>query len=140
MIKIQLEQSVIAKEERLSKALLLNVQKVLNQNLKDQPDGIMAVAFISDEEMHALNHRYRGKDKTTDVLSFSYLEDEDEDTLGDVVISVEQARLQAKNGLENELVTLIVHGVLHVLGFDHETKKDAKIMLPLQDKIVEHIL
>ena len=86
-----------------------------------------SVAFVSDRRMKELNSFFRGKDSTTDVLSFPHESDEfdpDDSNLGDIVISVEQAERQAgENGLtlENEIKQLILHGVLHLSGYDHET-------------------
>lgn len=85
------------------------------------------VAFISDKKMRELNKQFRGKDKTTDVLSFPFQPDEfetDANNLGDIVISAEQAEKQsAENDLdfETEVKQLILHGVLHLCGYDHET-------------------
>jgi probable rRNA maturation factor len=85
------------------------------------------VAFVSDRHMRELNRRWRGKHGTTDVLSFPAEQDEFEKTegwsLGDVVISVEQAGRQAdEHGLEfdEEVAQLILHGLLHLCGYDHE--------------------
>ena len=102
-----------------------------------------SVAFVSDRRMKELNRFFRGKDSTTDVLSFPHEADEfdsgsftgeaDQRTvpegitptfLGDIVISVEQAARQAEeNGLtlENEIKQLILHGLLHLCGHDHQT-------------------
>ena len=86
-----------------------------------------AVALISDRRMKELNKFFRSKDSMTDVLSFPYEADEfdpNKNNLGDVVISVEQAKRQAEqNGLtlECEIKQLILHGVLHLCGYDHET-------------------
>ncbi|HYO64084.1 MAG TPA: rRNA maturation RNase YbeY [Pyrinomonadaceae bacterium] len=86
------------------------------------------VAFVSDRVMGGLNRRWRGKRGTTDVLSFPAGQDEFERaegaSLGDVVVSVEQAARQAEeHGLsfENEVEQLILHGLLHLCGYDHET-------------------
>lgn len=94
----------------------------------DEADGRdFAIAFVSDRRMKELNGFFRGKDSTTDVLSFPHEPDEfdNENTnLGDIVISVEQAERQAKENkltLENEIKQLILHGLLHLCGFDHET-------------------
>lgn len=94
----------------------------------DEFDGrSFAIAFVSDRRMTELNKLFRDKDSTTDVLSFPREPDEfdpDKDNLGDIVISVEQAERQAKeNGLtlKNEIKQLILHGVLHLCGYDHET-------------------
>jgi probable rRNA maturation factor len=86
------------------------------------------VAFVSDRAMRELNRRWRGKRGTTDVLSFPAGQEEFEKgeglSLGDVVISVEQAARQAaEHGLdfEGEVEQLILHGLLHLCGYDHET-------------------
>ncbi|MBS1792227.1 MAG: rRNA maturation RNase YbeY [Acidobacteria bacterium] len=85
------------------------------------------VAFVSDARMRVLNRDFRGKNATTDVLSFPFEPDEFEpagDFLGDIVISTEQARRQAAEnglGLETEIRQLILHGILHLCGYDHET-------------------
>lgn len=90
------------------------------------------VAFVSDRAMTELNRRWRGKHGTTDVLSFpagqSEFEETDGATLGDVVISTERAALQAReNGLsfDEEIAQLILHGLLHLCGYDHETDDGA---------------
>jgi len=88
----------------------------------------VTVVFVSDRAMRKINRQWRGKRGTTDVLSFSSQqsawEEEAEATLGDVVISAEQAARQAKeHGLEldQEIAQLILHGLLHLCGYDHET-------------------
>ena len=94
----------------------------------DEAEGkTFSIAFISDRRMRELNKFFRGKDTTTDVLSFPHEPDEfdvDKTNLGDIVISAEQAQRQAKeNGLtlDNEIKQLILHGILHLCGYDHET-------------------
>ena len=88
---------------------------------------LFSVAFVSDSRMKQLNEVFRGKDTTTDVLSFPYEADKfdpDKTNLGDIVISAEQAQKQAaENGLtlEGEIKQLILHGLLHLCGYDHET-------------------
>lgn len=91
-------------------------------------DAGATVAFVSDRAMRELNRRWRGKVGTTDVLSFPSGQEEFERvegaSLGDVVISVEQAARQAaEHGLkfDNEVEQLILHGLLHLCGYDHET-------------------
>lgn len=86
------------------------------------------VVFVSDRRMRELNRVWRGKSETTDVLSFSPGPDEFENPggshLGDVVISVEQAERQAtenKLSLDQEIAQLILHGLIHLCGFDHST-------------------
>lgn len=98
------------------------------------------VAFVSDRAMRELNRRWRGKTGTTDVLSFPAEQDEFERaagaTLGDVVISVEQAERQAaEHGLDfdGETAQLILHGLLHLCGYDHE--RDAGEMNALERRL-----
>src|SRR6185369_5521183 len=86
------------------------------------------VVFVSDAAIRKLNRQFRGKDQVTDVLSFPHeaelFEAENQTHLGEVVISVQRAELQAKqNGLtfSNEVEQLILHGLLHLCGYDHET-------------------
>ena len=79
------------------------------------------VAFVSDKSIRKLNQQFRRIDKATDVLSFPA---EEETNLGDIAISLDRAAVQAKdNGLtfENEIAQLILHGLLHLSGYDHET-------------------
>lgn len=105
-------------------------QEFVERALKVVPaEGAGAtVAFVSDRAMRGLNRRWRGKVGTTDVLSFPAGQEEFEKgeglSLGDVVVSVEQAARQAaEHGLdfEGEVRQLILHGLLHLCGYDHET-------------------
>ena len=111
----------------------------------EKGDAEVSVALVGDQEMRPLNAKYRKKNRTTDVLSFpadpsmplrSAL-------LGDVIISVEQARRQAKerkSSLKMEMVTLLIHGILHLLGYDHErSPRQAKIMASLEQKLLSHL-
>ncbi len=78
------------------------------------------IAFVSDKKIRELNRQFRGIDKATDVLSFP----SDESDLGDIAVSVDTAAAQAKeNGLklDEEIAQLILHGLLHLSGHDHET-------------------
>ena len=84
----------------------------------------LSVRFVTSREMQALNARYRGQDRPTDVLSFPGEETPEGLHLGDIAIAVPVARRQAAergHSLELELKTLLLHGVLHCLGHDHET-------------------
>jgi probable rRNA maturation factor len=99
----------------------------------------LGVLFVGDRRMRGLNHRYRGKDRVTDVLAFAMREAfrphatrPSPKMLGDVVISVPTAWRQAKEAgrsLDEELTWLLVHGILHLCGYDHErSEKDARRM------------
>ncbi len=85
--------------------------------------------LTDDATIQKLNKQYRDKDRPTDVLSFSM---EDPVHLGQIVISVDRARQQAKDigqSLEDELQFLFAHGILHLLGYDHEKPEEEKVML-----------
>ena len=111
------------------------------QVLKIAPaDGAgVTIAFVSDRRMCELNRRWRGKEATTDVLSFPAAQVEFEKLegflLGDIVISVEQAARQAAEhelDFDREVAQLILHGVLHLCGYDHETDKGEMNRLELR--------
>jgi len=84
------------------------------------------VLFTGDAEMKRLNRQYRNVDATTDVLSFSSRGGPGPETLGDIVVSLPTARRQAKNigsSFERETLFLLVHGLLHIMGYDHERSR-----------------
>ncbi len=102
-------------------------------------DARVGVVIASDAMVRDLNRRFRGEDARTDVLSFSQREDAGEFVLppgesahlGDVIISLPASRRQAKqagHSLERELALLLVHGLLHLLGYDHATGEQARAM------------
>jgi probable rRNA maturation factor len=109
--------------------------------LVEQDESELSVALIGNAEMRKLNARFRNKDYPTDVLSFPVEEGLPGPVrlLGDVIISVDKARQQAKErgrSLGEEIIALLIHGILHLLGYDHErSAKDARIMTRLEKKI-----
>jgi len=95
------------------------------------PDVLISIAFIHDDEMQKLNKQYRGKNKPTDVLSFSAQEGEMlegmEHILGDIIISIDTAQAQAQeleHTLLEEIAVLLAHGIMHLLGLDHERSEE----------------
>ena len=110
-----------------------------------KPDAELSVVITDDGEIQALNREYRGIDRVTDVLSFSQVEGEgpvqENDLLGDVVISWEQAERQAGelgHGTSEELARLLVHGVLHLFGFKHVgcSEEEAERMRRMEDRLL----
>ncbi len=101
------------------------------------------LTFVSDRKMRGLNKMFRGINFTTDVLSFPFEADEfepDANNLGDIVISIEQASRQASDNqltIETEIKQLILHGILHLCGFDHEADAGEmnSIEMKLRDKL-----
>lgn len=95
----------------------------------------VSVVFCDDAHIHELNRTYRGVDRPTDVLSFALNEGEEpdivngpaENLLGDIIISLDTAARQAEeygHSLEREMAYLVIHGMLHLLGYDHEKDED----------------
>jgi probable rRNA maturation factor len=112
------------------------ILEILNQNRAE-----LSLAIVGNQEIQKLNSRYRNRNEPTDVLSFpseGYLPT-GEKLLGDVVISVEQAKRQAREGrkkLEAELEALLIHGILHLLGYDHEASaKEARKMRRMENSV-----
>ena len=130
-IQIQNDQEIHAVDTAKFKS---HVQKIM-QALECHDDEL-SVLIVDDAKIRQLNHQYRDIDTATDVLSFPQNDEEDAEfiskILGDVVISVETAERQAVEhqfSLEQELVLLLIHGTLHLLGYDHERSlEEEKIM------------
>jgi len=105
-------------------------------------DAELSIALVDDATISDLNRRYRSKAGPTDVLSFSQLEGEHVELagnlLGDVVISLETAARQARvahRGLDSEVAKLLVHGILHLIGHDHELDDEARVMQQLERRL-----
>lgn len=94
-----------------------------------------SVAIVSDRAIRKFNKEYRGKDKPTDVLSFRYTDD-----AGEIILSAQRIRAQAKeygHTIQAEAVFLLVHGILHIMGWDHErSEKEARAMRQLEQRII----
>jgi probable rRNA maturation factor len=119
------------------------------QGYREPPD--VGVALVDDGYIRVLNREYRGGDYPTDVLAFpidaehdvASLQRREEPGLGDIVISVERARDQArqfKHPLRREVALLAIHGLLHLLGYDDETEAAASVMWARQKELLDTIL
>ena len=98
---------------------------------------VVALSLTDDAELRRLNREYAQEDHATDVLSFSQDEGAGPKSplLGDIVISVPYARRQAKGRLVDELIHLAVHGLAHLLGYDHATKAEERVMFAYEAKL-----
>jgi len=120
---------------RLKKLALTVLELVERGNVE------LSLALIGNAEMQKLNAKYRRMNHPTDVLSFPMEEKLLQETrlLGDVIISVEQAAEQARERrrtLDEEMTTLLIHGIVHLLGYDHErSAKDARAMGRVEKKL-----
>ncbi|HPE14598.1 MAG TPA: rRNA maturation RNase YbeY [Bacilli bacterium] len=109
-------------------------------------DAYFNIIIVDNAYIKTINKKYRGIDRETDVISFA-LEDEKNTkseirVLGDIYISIEKAQEQSityEHSLKRELSFLTVHGILHLLGYDHMIKEEEKEMFELQEKILEEV-
>lgn len=140
------ETNEVQKEHiELVEKLLQHAAKV--ENIEE--DSEVSITFVTNEAIHEINRTYRDKDQPTDVISFALEELSDgeieilgEDmprVLGDIIISIDRTKEQAEeygHTFERELGFLAVHGFLHLLGYDHMTTEDEKVMFSKQDEIL----
>ncbi|MES2070988.1 MAG: rRNA maturation RNase YbeY [Pseudomonadota bacterium] len=101
----------------------------------------LTIRFVAAEEGRTLNRDYRGKDYATNVLTFAYTEDEDaEVTQADIILCTDVLQKEAKEqkkSVEAHAIHLVVHGVLHAQGYDHETDEEAEEMEGIEVEILE---
>lgn len=123
--------------------------EVIKNTLNKKEDYELSVSFVDDKYIREINRDYRNLDESTDVISFAIMDDdliihnlEDNFDLGDIFISIDTAKVQAKSlnqSLEMELEFLFTHGVLHLFGYDHIEKEDEDIMFSLQREIIYEV-
>ncbi|KXG43187.1 rRNA maturation RNase YbeY [Tepidibacillus infernus] len=144
----QEEREILEKEIELVNQVIQTAAE-----LEGITEGEVVVTLVDNKRIHELNRDYRGIDRPTDVLSFALNEPGEDDLdivydeemdmptmLGDIVISIPKVIQQAADyghSFERELGFLTAHGFLHLLGYDHETKEDEKVMFTKQELILE---
>ncbi len=153
-----MEITIINRQEKVDwdPALEATVAKALRKTAEIHgvpPQTEVSLVLVDDEEISALNREYRDIDAPTDVLSFALTERgsdepeyevplEMEEVLGDIVISLETAQRQATeygHGLVRETAYLAVHGMLHLLGYDHEDEDERKRMRAMEERVLAEI-
>lgn len=128
--------------EQIDLSALYTLFDIVLEKLQISKEPLVNLIITNDEEVRRLNREYRNKDKTTDVLSFTYKDDEFygvQDCLGEIVISFEQIVQQAKEhqvSVHSEMNKIFVHGILHLFGYDHEEEKDFLIMKKIESDII----
>lgn len=149
---------IIDDNERLSShqdQLITNLLELAAEKLKLKSEVELDVSIVDNHTIRQLNREYRGKDQVTDVLSFALQEggdsldqmlmnevNEDFDWtphLGDIIISYDRAQEQAleyQHSLDRELGFLVVHGFLHLNGYDHQTLEDERQMFAIQEEVL----
>lgn len=127
---------------------LNEVEKFIDYAKKelDIQNAVFDIIIIDNERIHEINKEYRSKDMPTDVISFALEDFMDVETevrlLGDIYISIDKAREQAKlynHSLLRELAFLSIHGLLHLLGYDHMTEEDKKVMREKEELILKNV-
>lgn len=151
IITIENVQECLEIDKELEELLISGLNEVAKlHNLSD--DTEVDITIVDDQEIHSLNKEYRNVDRPTDVLSFA-LDEKDENEpeiidapeehlLGDIIISAETAARQAEefgHGLPREMVYLAVHGLLHLLGYDHIQEDDKVIMRMKEEEALRQI-
>ena len=149
---------IISKEPEtidINESIIEDIKKAIKVigELYDVKDSEVSITLTNDKKIHELNRDYRGIDRPTDVLSFAFREsdepeiinndvDEAIDTLGDIIISVDRAKSQSEDyghSLRREIVFLTVHGMLHLLGYDHMEEADRLEMEKEQEYIMSKL-
>lgn len=138
MIKIEINnrQSIIEVDDKYQDLFQQLAEKAAE--LEGYEHGEISFALVDNEEIHRLNKKYRGIDSPTDVLSFPM----DDEVWGDIIISIEQAKLQAGeygHSLEREIGYLAVHGLLHLLGYDHSCTGEKDEMRKKEERVLSEL-
>ncbi len=137
MLKAEVNQSILTGGQKVPVKVIKTLFRIITKVLRTKRSWVISIGFVDKEEIRKLNRDYRGRNYATDVLSFIH---RDGDLLGEVIICYCIAKIQAKQKgitVREEIVLLITHGVLHLLGIDHENRKEAKIMDALTEWIME---
>lgn len=141
---------LIKNQQKIAKIHRRRIREIIKniiQYLKVDEKTEISILFTDDKFIKSLNKKYRGINKSTDVLTFNleegdlkFPEVDKNKLLGDIVVSVETAQRQANNlnhNLEKELMILLIHGLLHLIGYDHEEDRDNKIMQVKENEILD---
>lgn len=140
-----------ATKAKVSKSFLERIASQALDILKVRKNVELGLFLVGKDKMKALNSQYRGQDRVTDVLAFSQIESKKHFvipripvlSLGDIIICYPQAKKQALrfgHSVSCEIAVLFVHGLLHLLGIDHETgQRQAKKMMELENKIIKEL-
>ena len=134
-----------AKNIDLDTSTIENVAYAAFQHVSQSDDVELSILIDDDKAIQALNRKYRNIDKPTDVLAFP-AQVLDPDTgltyLGDIIISFDQAKIQAQqcgHDVGDEIAVLVIHGILHLLGYDHDTVKAKDEMWHIQNEILSKL-
>lgn len=132
-------------EELLSKINDIIIECLSYEGYDDNYE--VSLSFVDNEEIHQLNRDFRGVDRATDVLSFPLLTDDfdveiEEESLGDIVISLERALEQSveyNHSFDREVCFLVCHSMFHLLGYDHDTEENTKEMRKKEEDVLNKL-
>jgi probable rRNA maturation factor len=139
-LRRNLEVSIHTKESPLSSREIIRYIKRIREILPRLKDISLSIAVVSDAEMAELNKKFKGKDSPTDVLAFLYQEPV---ALGEVIISAQQSYSNAsrfKTTPREEFLLYLIHGLLHLLGYNDARREERKKMFQLQKKMLAEVL
>ena len=121
------------KEEFEFEDLIKKIAKLFKDKMS------LSLIIVNDKQMRDINFQYRDIDKTTDVLSFP---DTEEDYLGDIFISLDKVKLQAveyEHSEMEEFARLLIHGILHLMGYDHIKDEDHEVMVKKEEELLKKL-
>lgn len=126
-----------------SSEIKFNFEKII-QDIENgfESDKEASLILVDIDEITRINKEYRNKDYATDVISFEEDDEEDENYLGDIFLSVDKAISQSieyGHSVEREFAFLVIHGLLHLHGYDHMNEEEEKIMFKKQEEILERL-
>ena len=147
---VQINYNNIEENEEYNKIINTVVKKCFEEEGLDNIKIYINIILTNPEEIKRINKEYRNIDKETDVLSFPMFEKEEiqniegniPDVLGDIVISIEKVKEQAKeygHSFERELSYMVVHGFYHLMGYDHIKEEDKSIMRQKEENVLEKL-
>lgn len=124
------------------KEINFDFEKIIKDVETLDSNAEIALILVDIDEIHKINKEYRHKDYPTDVISFESDDEEDENYRGEIFLCVDKVYEQAKlyeHSNEREFAFLLVHGVLHLHGYDHMTEEDEKVMFAKQDEMLNKL-
>lgn len=146
MITAQINQKLLRGGQKLPRRSLEKIFRLVSQKIKHKKDWQVSLAFVSPAQIKKINRAYRGQNRATDVLSFGFQEAKNAPTdnfLGEILICYPVAKKHAQTDrvpVRQEIYRLIIHGLLHLLGYRHDTSSKAKTMFKLQEDLLKKIV
>ena len=133
------------RSKKITKTLIslmdLSVKQV-SKDLKIKESLYFDVIVVDDQQMQKINKQFRKKDKSTDVITFALRDDSSSvntPLLGEIYLAPDYIQKVSKKSFNEEFILAFIHGILHLLGYDHDDKKKEEVMFSLQNKILQKV-